>query len=83
MCATATITAIGATHRREFITHKMFATGAAMAAPAKNAYLIYKIVFLQCLVFCSFVQIYLVIDVNSYYEIYIAFSSFISFFSVQ
>ena len=51
MSATATITAIGATHRREFITPEVFITGAAMAAPAKNAYLVNKIAFLQNYVF--------------------------------
>ena len=51
MSATATITAIGAAHGCEFIAHKMLTTGATMAAPAKNANLVYEITFLQYLIF--------------------------------
>ena len=51
MRATTPITTIRATHGREFIPHKMFATGTTMAAPAKNAYLVNKITFLQFLIF--------------------------------
>jgi hypothetical protein len=51
MGATATIAAVGTAHRCEFITHKMFAAGAAMSAPAKNAYLVNKIALLQNCIF--------------------------------
>ena len=51
MSATATITAIRTTHRREFIPHEMPVAGATMTAPAKNAYLVNKITFLQDYVF--------------------------------
>ena len=51
MGAAAAITAIGAAHRREFISHKMFTACATMAAAAKNPYLVNKIAFLQNLIF--------------------------------
>lgn len=41
------ITAIGTTHGREFIAHKMLVARPSVSAPAKNAYLVNKIAFLQ------------------------------------
>ena len=51
MCATSAITAIGAAHSRKFITHKMPAACAAVAASAENPDLINKIAFFQVVLF--------------------------------
>ena len=45
MGATTAIAPIGTSERIEFSTGKMFAAGAAMAAPAKDPYLVNKICF--------------------------------------
>jgi hypothetical protein len=47
MGATASITAIGATHGRKFSAQKMFIACATVAAAAEYAYLVYKIAFFQ------------------------------------
>ena len=51
MRAAAAITPVGAGQRIVFGAHKMFDTGAAMAAPAKNPDLIYKIAFFHWMKF--------------------------------
>lgn len=58
MCTPATVTTIRSTQCSEFISQKMFITGATMSAAAKNAYLVYKITFLQNCIF-TLLQIYL------------------------
>jgi hypothetical protein len=63
------ITAIGATHGRKFIAHKMLASGAAMAAPAKNANLVNKIAFLQYAIFAMRCKYTLTIFKTELYEI--------------
>ena len=53
MRSSSTVAAIGSTHSCQFITHKMFASGAAMAASAKNTYLVNEIAFFQLLFFAA------------------------------
>ena len=47
MAASASIATIGSAHGCELVAHEMLAAGSTMAAAAKNAYLVYKIAFLQ------------------------------------
>jgi hypothetical protein len=53
MTAPPSISSIGSSHGCKLIPHKMLASGAAMAAPAKNANLVYEIAFLQWLIFTN------------------------------
>lgn len=51
MGPTASIAPIGTAHGCELIAHEMFITGTTMATAAEYADLIYKVTFLQYLIF--------------------------------
>ena len=53
MCTSSTVAAIGSAQSCQLITHKMLAAGTAMAASAKNPYLVNEIAFFQVLFFAA------------------------------
>jgi hypothetical protein len=57
MTSAAAIAAVGSAESRKLVTHEMFTARSAVAAPAKDAYLIYEIAFFQNVILTA-VQIY-------------------------